>query len=61
MEKRDESRLQPRSQASGLIPWFAANPVAANLLMLLILLGGAAALAGVEREVFPRFSPINCW
>ncbi|SMF97464.1 Multidrug efflux pump subunit AcrB [Methylomagnum ishizawai] len=40
-----------------LIPWFAANPVAANLLMLLIWLGGGFGLTTLEREVYPRFSP----
>jgi multidrug efflux pump subunit AcrB len=48
---------QSPHKTAGLIAWFAANPVAANLLMLLILLGGAGALATMEREVFPRFSP----
>ena len=39
------------------IAWFAANPVAANLLMLLILLGGSASLVLMDKEVFPRFVP----
>lgn len=55
LSPQSSTLLQP--QTSGLIPWFAANPVAANLLMLLILLGGAGALSTMEREVFPRFSP----
>src|SRR5688572_21347698 len=42
---------------SGLIAWFAANPVAANLLMLLILLGGGVSLILMDKEVFPRFVP----
>lgn len=46
-----------QSQASGLIAWFASNPVAANLLMLLIWFGGFASLAVMDKEVFPRFSP----
>lgn len=37
--------------------WFAANPVAANLLMLLIMSGGLLGIADVDKEVFPRFSP----
>jgi len=40
-----------------VITWFAGNTVAANLLMLLIVVGGLIALASVEQEVFPRFSP----
>lgn len=42
---------------SGLIAWFASNPVAANLLMLLILLGGAGSMMLMDKEVFPRFVP----
>lgn len=45
------------SRHSGLIARFAANPVAANLLMLLILLGGAGSLVLMDKEVFPRFLP----
>lgn len=45
------------SRSSGLIARFAANPVAANLLMLLILLGGAGSLVLMDKEVFPRFLP----
>ncbi len=40
----------------GVIAWFAANPVAANLLMLLILTGGVLGMLGVDKEVFPRFN-----
>jgi multidrug efflux pump subunit AcrB len=39
-----------------LVGWFAANPVAANLLMLLIVLGGIASLGQIEQEVFPRLN-----
>ena len=42
---------------SGLLAWFAGNPVAANLLMLLVLAGGALGMLNVEKEIFPRFSP----
>jgi multidrug efflux pump subunit AcrB len=42
---------------SGLLAWFAGNPVAANLLMLLILSGGVLGIIDVDKEVFPRFSP----
>ena len=46
-----------RSQTSSLIGWFASNPVAANLLMLLILAGGLVGYLDVDKEVFPRLSP----
>ena len=41
----------------GVIEWFAHNPVAANLLMFVILISGLATLSfGVKEEVFPEFS-----
>lgn len=36
-----------------LIQWFVENPVAANLLMLLILVGGGLSVANTNKEVFP--------
>ncbi|MGX2041473.1 efflux RND transporter permease subunit [Methylocaldum sp. MU1018] len=47
----------PAPETSGPIAWFAANPVAANLLMLLILFGGVGSLIVMDKEVFPRFAP----
>ncbi|MEZ4429476.1 MAG: efflux RND transporter permease subunit, partial [Nannocystaceae bacterium] len=38
----------------GAIAWMAQNPVAANLLMLLFLLGGLVMGAQVKQEVFPE-------
>ena len=40
----------------GLISWFASNGVVANLLMVVILVGGALALPEIRTEVFPEFS-----
>ena len=40
----------------GSIAWFARNPVAANLLMVLILAAGALSVFSIKREVFPEFS-----
>ncbi|MBT4522340.1 MAG: efflux RND transporter permease subunit [Halieaceae bacterium] len=40
-----------------LISWWAHNPVAANLLMLGILLSGILGFITMEREAFPNFSP----
>ena len=37
-----------------LIDWFAHNPVAANLLMVGILLVGVLGYANIEREAFPQ-------
>ena len=39
----------------GIIGWMAHNPVAANLLMLVVLVGGLAALYSMTKEVFPTF------
>lgn len=42
---------------NGVLEWFARNRVAANLMMLMIVLAGLLALKyGVRREVFPLFS-----
>jgi multidrug efflux pump subunit AcrB len=38
------------------IAWFARNKVAANLLMALILAGGALTIFNLKKEVFPEFS-----
>jgi multidrug efflux pump subunit AcrB len=40
-------------QAKGPIAWMVKNPVAANLLMLLCLVGGFATFTQVQQEVFP--------
>jgi multidrug efflux pump subunit AcrB len=40
---------------SGPIAWFARNRVAANLLMLLILVSGLLTLTRIREEVFPEF------
>lgn len=37
------------------IAWMAKNPVAANLLMLILLIGGAFNLKSIKQEVFPEF------
>lgn len=39
-----------------ILAWFADNGVAANLLMLLIVVGGLATFPTITREVFPEFS-----
>jgi multidrug efflux pump subunit AcrB len=49
--------MTKRLRTTNLPAWFAANPVAANLLMLLIMSGGLLGIADVDKEVFPRFSP----
>ncbi len=39
-----------------LIAWFAGNPVAANTLLAVIMVGGFLGLTSVRREIFPEFS-----
>jgi len=40
----------------GPIAWMASHPVAANLLMLILLLGGAFIYSQTTKEVFPTFT-----
>ncbi|WP_414931268.1 efflux RND transporter permease subunit [Vibrio europaeus] len=44
-------------ESSGIIAWFATNPVAANLLMMMILVTGAYALSIARVESFPSIPP----
>ena len=41
---------------NGLIDWFARNPVASNLLMVMLVVSGGFATFTVTSEVFPEFS-----
>src|SRR5688500_15937073 len=43
------------SERKGAVAWFAKNPVAANLMMLMLLLGGLVMGLRVRQEVFPDF------
>lgn len=38
----------------GIISWFARNSVAANLLMILILVAGAMSVFSVRKQMFPE-------
>ncbi len=40
---------------SGPIGWMACNPIAANILLLIVLIAGYIGLEGIRKEVFPRF------
>jgi multidrug efflux pump subunit AcrB len=44
------------AQERGVIAWMAGNPVAANLLMLVVIVGGLASIDAIPKEVFPTFS-----
>jgi multidrug efflux pump subunit AcrB len=43
------------SDLRGPIAWMARNSVAANLLMFVVLVGGAIGLSRMKQEVFPEF------
>ncbi|MFA0812426.1 efflux RND transporter permease subunit [Microbulbifer epialgicus] len=42
---------------NGIIPWFTRNSKAANLLMIMIIIGGIFGISGIDREVFPTIQP----
>ncbi|MBN2797952.1 MAG: efflux RND transporter permease subunit [Deltaproteobacteria bacterium] len=39
----------------GPIAWMAQNPVVANLVMLMVVVGGLFSAAGIKTEIFPEF------
>ncbi len=47
--------IPARRLARGPIGWMATNPVAANLLMLVMLVGGLLVALQLKQEVFPEF------
>lgn len=42
------------SETKGIMAWFARNPVAANLLMLFIIVAGVASYATIRKAIFPQ-------
>ncbi|MGB3601721.1 MAG: efflux RND transporter permease subunit [Marinomonas sp.] len=49
--------MTPLDQPKGIIAWFACNPVAANLLMLLIITLGVMNMGALNKEAFPSLPP----
>jgi len=45
----------PDTSRKGPLAWMASNSVAANLLLILFLFGGAVMLSQIKQEVFPEF------
>ena len=45
--------MADKSNNKGLLGWFAGNHVAANLLMLLIIVGGILSIIRIKVEIFP--------
>jgi multidrug efflux pump subunit AcrB len=48
--------IEGRELKGGVISWMARNPVASNLLMAVLLLGGLIVGSRVKQEVFPEFT-----
>lgn len=47
--------MNQRKVHKGIISWFAMNPVAANLLMVIIMVVGLASAFTIQRAIFPAF------
>ncbi len=47
----------PSNKQIGFFAWFASNHVAANLLMLLLMVGGLITALGMTVEIFPEIDP----
>jgi multidrug efflux pump subunit AcrB len=45
------------SNRGGLIAWFVGNHVAANILMMLFIVGGILSVSGMRTETFPTIDP----
>jgi len=56
-DRVDGPRPAEAEGSRGLLAWFAGNTVAANLLMLVILVGGGLSLLSMRVEVFQDFDP----
>jgi multidrug efflux pump subunit AcrB len=51
----DKNPYNDTSATSGLIAWFARNHVAANLLMLAVVVVGLVVARNIRQEIYPRF------
>ncbi|MDK2779403.1 MAG: efflux RND transporter permease subunit [Pseudomonadota bacterium] len=49
--------MSDQSWNKGIIPWFANNPVAANLLMVLVIALGIFQVGSLRKEAFPSMEP----
>ncbi len=48
--------MKDPEEKNGILGWFASNHVAANLLMILIMVSGVMGIFSAKMEVFPEFS-----
>lgn len=51
----DRNPYNDTSSSTGLIAWFARNHVAANLLMLAVVVVGIAVARNIKQEIYPLF------
>jgi multidrug efflux pump subunit AcrB len=51
----DSNPFNDTSKATGLIAWFARNHVAANLLMLAVVVVGIVVARNIRQEIYPLF------
>ncbi len=51
----DPSRANSQKSRQGPIEWMARNPIAANLLMFILIVGGIWTAFTIQKEVFPDF------
>ncbi|MBR7889814.1 efflux RND transporter permease subunit [Marinomonas sp. A79] len=49
--------MSSNDTTKGIIPWFANNPVAANLLLILMITLGILNVGSINKEAFPSLSP----
>ncbi|MDX1733045.1 MAG: efflux RND transporter permease subunit [Halioglobus sp.] len=53
--------MEEAAPRKGVIAWFAHNPVAANLLMLIIIVVGLGSAFNIQRAMFPTFDFRIIW
>lgn len=51
----NESNKTQQSNYSGVIAFMAKNPIAANLLMIILIGGGIWTMFNIQKEVFPQY------
>jgi multidrug efflux pump subunit AcrB len=55
MKEQTMHSASPQHKSMSIIAWMAGNHVAANLLMLIFLVGGLVATTKITQEVFPSY------
>ena len=48
--------MADHKKQTGAMAWMAGNPVASNLLMFILLVGGLVMAFNIKQEVFPEFT-----